>query len=86
MEEEAANLKRQSEELEREIRNLDRTMLLILVTMAVCRLGLHAWANWCVIMLLVLVTPALAQDTDSLSVTEGLNIQAQKGDGRSWHT
>ena len=78
-EEESAEIQQQSKEMAEEVRRLDRTMLRIPVTIAACRLGLHAWANWCVIMLWGVAMVASSQDINSLPDTESLSPLVCKG-------
>ena len=54
-------------------------MFLIPITRAACRLVLHAWANWCIRLLVVVVTTVGTQDIDSPPVTETLPVQVRKG-------
>ena len=68
-----------SEEIVRDARNLARTMLLIPVTMAACRLGLHAWGHWCIIIVILFSHPVCMQDLETTPVPEPIPPQVEKG-------
>ena len=54
---------------------MDQTLLLIPVTVAAYRLGIHAWNSWCVAMLVILATGVQTLNANILQDSNGLPVR-----------
>ena len=72
------------EEVTRQMKQLDRAMFFIQVTVAAYRLGIHAWNSWCIVMLVIIPTGIHVRDTSTLPDTDSLPPQVHKGRDMSY--
>ena len=66
-------MRRRYKEATRRVKQLDRVLLFIPVTVATYRLGIHAWNSWCIAMLVILTMGVRGQDTSILQDNDGLS-------------
>ena len=61
------------------MKKLGCAMVLVPATIVAHRMLLNTWNGWCIVMLIIIITGASAQDMESPPGTDGLPPQVRKG-------